>query len=243
MEEIFNIDTTTCTRDGICAQVCPLDIITLSKDGYPRPSFDAEALCIRCGHCVAVCPTGSFNHRDMDRDQCPPIRREVQFTADQVEFFLRSRRSIRSYKDKPVSREILQKLIEIARYAPSAHNDQKVEWLVFGNRKKLRALAGITVDWMRWVIETMPERAAELHLEKRVTRWEHGVDGILRDAPALILAHGEKAVPVLPPGYVPEMDNVAAPLDYAIALTYRTWRRPRKTAAFWREFIDVNRTI
>ena len=220
MEPLFKIDRGTCNRDGICKEVCPVDVIDLLADGNPTPSVDAEAVCIRCGHCLAVCPAGSFSHRDMDKATCPPVQPALQPTPEQCEYFLRQRRSIRTYKKKPVPRDLLQKLIETARYAPSGHNSQKVKWRVFGKQEKLDLLSGITVDWMRWVIGILPERAAELHFERRVKRWESGVDGILRGAPILIVAHGEKETPALPPGYVPEMDNQSPPLDYAIALTY-----------------------
>lgn len=220
MENIFQINEDTCNRDGLCKEVCPVNVIDFSKDGFPVPFADAEEVCIRCGHCVAVCPTGSFRHRDLDREAYLPLQPGLQPALEQVEHFLQSRRSIRVYKKKPVAPELLQKLIEMAAWAPSAHNAQKVRWLVFSGSEKLRRLAGITADWMRWVMDVMPERAAEMHLERRVKRWEEGVDGILRDAPALIVAYGEKYEPVLPAGSVPELDHLAAPLDYAIALTH-----------------------
>jgi len=220
MEALFKIDRDTCNRDGICKEVCPVDVINLSDDGSPVPSIDAEEVCIRCGHCLAVCPTGSLSHRDIEKADCPPVQPALQPAPEQCEYFLRQRRSIRTYKEKPVPRDLLQKLIETARYAPSGHNSQKVKWRVFGKREELDMLSGITVDWMRWVIDVLPERAAGLHFERRVKRWESGVDGILRGAPILIVAHGEKETPALPPGHVPEMDNQSAPLDYAIALTY-----------------------
>jgi nitroreductase len=156
----------------------------------------------------------------MDPATCPPVKESLQPSKEQIHHLFRSRRSIRVYKEKPVDPELLQELIGMACAAPSAHNSQKVRWLVFGGRDKLDSLAERTVDWMRWVIKTMPERAAELHFERRVKRWEDGVDGILRGAPVLIVAHGEKEIPVFPPGFVPELDNVTVPLDYAIALSY-----------------------
>jgi nitroreductase len=43
---------------------------------------------------------------------------------------IKSRRSIRKYQDKPVSNEILQKLLEAAQWAPSAHNNQPWEFII-----------------------------------------------------------------------------------------------------------------
>jgi nitroreductase/NAD-dependent dihydropyrimidine dehydrogenase PreA subunit len=204
---LFEVNEQTCAQDGICAKVCPVGVIEFQKGAYPRPIAGAVEVCVRCGHCVAVCPTGSLNHRVMSAEQCAPIRDDLRISAEACEQFLRSRRSIRVYKDRIVSQDALQKLIEIARFAPSGHNSQGEKWLVLGNREELHRLAGIVADWMRWVIVNMPEFAAFMHLELAVQRWENGEDIILRNAPTVIIAHAKK-------------EDRLAPSTCTIALSY-----------------------
>lgn len=43
---------------------------------------------------------------------------------------IRNRRSVRSYKDKPVEDEKIEKILDSARWAPSAGNLQSVEYVV-----------------------------------------------------------------------------------------------------------------
>lgn len=204
---LLEVDRQSCNKDGICAAVCPLGLIAFKKSEYPSPIANAEKGCLLCGHCVAACPTGSLSHREIPVDQCPPVRKELRLTVDHCGHFLRSRRSIRVYKDEPVPRADISRLIEIARYAPSGHNSQCAEWVVFDNRDQLRGLAGIVADWMRWMIGTMPELASSLHMDKTLRRWENGNDVILRDAPVLIVTHAEA-------------DNRMAPSTCTIALAY-----------------------
>ena len=205
--KLFEVDQQSCKQDGICAAVCPMGIIAFQEGDYPTPADEAEELCVRCGHCVAACPTGSLSHREMPVEQCPPIRKELQLTAEQCEHSLRSRRSIRVYKDKPIPRADLARLIEVARYAPSGHNSQCAEWLVMDNRDELRKLAAIVADWMRWMLSNMSELALSMHMDKTLQRWEEGRDVILRDAPVVIIAHAEEG-------------NRLAPSTCTIALTY-----------------------
>ena len=205
--DLFDVHKETCNQDGICAAVCPAGIIDFQKGAYPTPVAEAEKVCIECGHCVAVCPTGSFTHRAMPAEQCPPRQKNLHLTAEHCEHFLRNRRSIRVYKNKPVPRDVLAGLIEIARYAPSGHNSQCAQWLVLGNRDELRNLVGIVVDWMRWMISNMSEIALSMHMDRVVKRWEDGNDVVLRGAPVVIVAHAEK-------------DNLAAPSTCTIALTH-----------------------
>jgi nitroreductase/NAD-dependent dihydropyrimidine dehydrogenase PreA subunit len=189
---LFDINTETCNQDGICASVCPTGIIDILKGEYPTPVAEAEEICIRCGHCVAVCPTASFSHREMPKDNFPSIQKDLVLSFEQCEQFLRARRSTRTYKKRSVPKEDLSKLIHLARHAPTGHNTQSVEWLVIGDQDELRQLAGITIDWMRWMLENMSEFALSLHMDRTVGRWEDGKDVILRDAPSVIVAHASK---------------------------------------------------
>lgn len=193
---LFEVNPQTCNKDGICAANCPMGIIEMKKGEYPIPTADAEDLCLRCGHCVAICPTASFSHREMPMEECPSIQEELRLSIAQCEQFLRARRSIRRYKKQPVPKDELQKLIELARYAPTGHNSQSVEWLVLGNRDELKHLAKITIDWMRWILENMPEIASPLHLDRIVHRGDEGNDSILRGAPNLIIAYASKDDPI-----------------------------------------------
>ncbi len=64
-----------------------------------------------------------------------------------------SRRSIRQFKQKPVSRDILEKLVNSARLAPSGANLQPLEFVVIddeGLRRKLFAC-------LRWAAYIAPE--------------------------------------------------------------------------------------
>ena len=205
--KLFEVDQKTCDQDGICAAVCPAAIIDFEKGGHPRPAAGAEDICIRCGHCVAVCPTGSLSHRDMPVEQCPPINEDLLLNAEQCEQFLRNRRSIRVYKKKPVPRDDLARLIEIARYAPSGHNCQCAEWLVLTDKNELQRLSGIVADWMRGMMTNMAAFASSMNMDRTLKRWEEGEDVFLRGAPAVIVAHAEK-------------DNPLAHATCTIALTY-----------------------
>ena len=123
----LTIDQELCRQDGICSAVCPTQIITPAGESeYPALVPGGEAFCIRCGHCVAVCPHGAIRHGDMPIGDFPEIARAGMPTADQVVQFMRSRRSIRNYKPEPLPHGTLTAMIDLARHAPSGHNGQPV---------------------------------------------------------------------------------------------------------------------
>jgi nitroreductase/NAD-dependent dihydropyrimidine dehydrogenase PreA subunit len=204
---LFQIDQKSCNQDGVCAAVCPSQIIDFQKGRYPSLKPGTEAACIRCGHCVAICPTGSLDHAAMAAEQCPPVQPDLTLAADHTEHFLRCRRSIRTYKKKAVEQSRLERLIRIARYAPSGRNTQGVEWLVLGHADEIRRIAASVADWMRWIIDNDPETAASMHLDKTLAYWEKGIDIIFRGAPVVIVAHAKE-------------ENLRALTSCTIALTY-----------------------
>jgi nitroreductase len=54
---------------------------------------------------------------------------------------LKKRRSIRKYKDTPISREKILKILEAARIAPSASHRQPWHFIVVENRENIKKLA------------------------------------------------------------------------------------------------------
>lgn len=61
-----------------------------------------------------------------------------------------SRRSIRQFKQEPVSRDILQKLINASRLAPSAANRQPLEFVVV-DEEKIRKEVFTCLKWAAYI--------------------------------------------------------------------------------------------
>jgi nitroreductase/ferredoxin len=181
---LFVVDHELCLRDGICVAECPRYLIeTLTPDSFPTPIDGAEDLCIDCGHCVVVCPTGALLHRAMSPADCPEVRPELVPGPEQVEHLFRSRRSVRTFEPRPVPRELLERLLEVGRYAPTGSNRQTVEWLVVYDEQEVRRFARLVEDSMHSP-STSAGEARTLAIAK-----SRGLDRICRGAPHVIVAH------------------------------------------------------
>jgi nitroreductase/NAD-dependent dihydropyrimidine dehydrogenase PreA subunit len=186
---LLTIDKDKCKQDGLCAAECPTQVIRFEgKGSYPEMVPNGESMCLRCGHCVAVCPHGALDHAQVPQADCPPIDKALAVSEAQAEQFLRSRRSVRRFKARPVETEILQRLIEIARYAPTSSNMQLVEWTVIYDRERLSELSGQVIQWMRGIMEADPQCKAMPYLPTLVKAWDAGADVVLRSAPCLVTA-------------------------------------------------------
>jgi len=191
---LLKIDESTCTRCGLCAATCPGYFIYSRENSFPdqRPEIDMD--CVRCGHCVAVCPSGSLTHLDLPLEQCTAIEKSLDVSFAQVAQLIKGRRSIREFKNSRVLPEDIERIIEVAHYAPTGHNDQDVRWLVITNPPMIKRLSTIGLEWMRWTVTNIP--GMEPMIGGLLKLQESGKDAFLRDAPAVVFTFGPKNSPI-----------------------------------------------
>lgn len=193
MKPFMTVNAEKCKRDGICVAECPsLVLIMPAKDACPVAIEDAKEHCISCGHCVTVCPTGALSLEWLTPEECPSIDSSLDVTQVQAAQFLRSRRSIRTFKEKAVEREKLEQLIQMACYAPSAKNMQPWHWMVIQDRDRVRELASMVIEWMRFIMKQDPAAAERVKFPRVVEEWDRGDERICRGAPHVIVVHGDR---------------------------------------------------
>lgn len=176
---LITIDSADCNRCGACVQACPVALLRQEKGEVPVFADEDFANCIACGHCVAVCPTQALNHKELERADFLVVP-ENSTTPDALEALLLSRRSVREYKKAPVPRQQIEKLLELARRAPTASNSQKICWAVITQQERLEEIRKMTLEW----IGTNPARSHYLEAA------EKGRDVVFRNATTLIVAYG-----------------------------------------------------
>ena len=190
---LITIDEQKCKRDGICVAECPMHIIAQpDKDAPPQTVEGADELCINCGHCMAVCPHGALSLRGADPDTLAPVLRDAMPDPVHMDNFLRARRSVRQFKDKPVPREVIEECLEAARYAPSGHNFEPVHWTVVHDIDEVKRCTGLVADYIRMLVDSGVPMAKTMHLDLVIEAWDKGVDKIVRGARHVVVAHAAR---------------------------------------------------
>lgn len=189
----FTADVESCKSCGACIQECPVLILIADKEtGAPKMRIGAEDICIRCGHCVAVCKTGAVSLAPMPSDSFTPLDKQLRVDAAKAEQFLRSRRSIRCFKQRPVPHDVLASILRGADWAPSASNKQPVRWVMVEDPNKTQQLASMVIDWMTLLRREDPELAKKYGVAGLIAAWRKGQDCILRGAPHLAIAYTDE---------------------------------------------------
>ena len=92
---------------------------------------------------MAFCPANACSAPGLSSQDCSPLRREQIPSAEQVEELVFSRRSVRNFKNKSVPRELLHRILDGARFAPTAKNTQELRWIVLETREQTEKLAAM----------------------------------------------------------------------------------------------------
>jgi nitroreductase/NAD-dependent dihydropyrimidine dehydrogenase PreA subunit len=203
----ITIDSTRCKGDGLCSSVCTLGVFRQIKSGeVPEVDEELRNHCFSCGQCVTICPHGAISHEEYPEGMTNPVRKDLIPSYEQVLELVRTRRSKRHFKDTPVGQDLIERILDAARFAPSGHNEQGTEFVVVQGKDNVSHIAELAVDSMRSMASLfkspvgrmimrmiMGRRGAAYvgklapELDHVAEAFENGQDGILHQAPLLIL--------------------------------------------------------
>ncbi len=138
---IIGIDKEKCSNCKQCILECRRGYFYLNENGEVifNESLDT---CNICGHCIAICPEEAIITKDLDDlETFPGIDRPENIVDyNTIYKLIRAKRSIRSYKTKKVPKELIEKIFNVMRYAPSAANTRMWKYLILSDPKKIEAL-------------------------------------------------------------------------------------------------------
>lgn len=184
---MVEILTQTCIGCGRCVADC-----------FPRNLFlsDGKAhvkrVCMECGHCFTVCPTGAVRISGYPEDGVMELKDAPAADGEALLALIKSRRSIRRYQDRPVPDEVIARVLEAGRFTPTGGNRQDVRYVVV--RAALPRLRQLVWESLERLLESEdwsegPRRRyrATLRLMARAHRADPANDGLFFSAPALLL--------------------------------------------------------
>ncbi|MEI8139766.1 MAG: nitroreductase family protein [bacterium] len=183
----FIVDSGLCTRCGLCVQDCPANIIRQEGDAAPDIAPDQELLCYQCQHCLAICPTAALSILGRNPAESIPLTTGSLPSWEQVDRFVRGRRSIRRYRDKNVDPGLIQKLLTTLANVPTGVNRRELIFTVIDDRVVMQRLR---VQIYKALAAAGGTRRVPEYLNTAASAYlEQGTDRVFRGAPhALIIS-------------------------------------------------------
>ncbi len=222
--KIIGIDQDKCIKCGQCISECQAHVFFKEDDVVKFD--DPQDICIKCGHCLAVCAPNAILAEDAETFEFEEARDPSQIIDYNYLLRLyRGRRSVRQFKDKALPREVIEKILEAMRYAPSGSNQQSWNYIIITNPEQIKFLGDETMKilylakkalklkfLLRFFVsgntkQMLLDPKNELRLGKLLTEYEGGNDMIFYNAPCIIILHS------------PSYGNIAGN-DAGIALTH-----------------------
>jgi len=207
------VDPGRCTMCGLCIQVCPPDILV---EGSKTAQTIKPDRCYYCGHCKAVCPENAFHFPAVPEEDFEPVLGVAERpNPDRLLLQFRSRRTTRHFRPDAVEREKLEKIIQAGRYAPTAHNNQSVQYLIVQSPQALtklkeqaiKALADLVNEFEKPTVQGSSYKqpafaryapAIPSGIKKKVEAAQRGQDLLFYNAPVLMIGHTDPSKTFFP---------------------------------------------
>jgi nitroreductase/NAD-dependent dihydropyrimidine dehydrogenase PreA subunit len=215
---MISVEKGKCTACGICGITCPRHIPeTIEKGNEKETIISAERLnlCMECGQCEAVCPTQSIHVDKLAGEIFEPVPK-IDLREEQLLDLLRHRRSVRRYKDKPVPRDILDRIIEAVHLAPTGTGSRSTGVIIIDDPVMLRSFSDRFFSLYGKLEKALANPITRFFIRRRkgektlntlesfvmpgmrwYSKWykEGRGNEILRDCPVLILFYSPKSEP------------------------------------------------
>jgi len=211
VKKLHSVNMETCSGDGICVEICPEKVLEMA-DGTAATIKARTGACILCGQCIAVCPTESIQMSKLPDENFQNPGKQL-FSFEEFNDFLKCRRSIRSFKDKPVEQDLIDKILAASATAPMGFPPHTTEVLVINRHAELDFLLKELVKNYTFMVKGLSNplirpiirlsAGAEnygvlknymLDVARKANDAYHrdGTDLYLYNAPVLILFHGNR---------------------------------------------------
>ena len=187
MTKSIAVDPAKCIHCGLCLSDCMMGCLEFGEGKIPRYADGGRDRCVGCQHCMAVCPRGALSFGGIDPADCAS---SGAYDPDALLSLVRSRRSVRRYRDESLDPATLAKLREMLAYPPTGGNAPSLHITLVSTKEKMREIAETTYRAMETAAGAKP--LYRFCLDRR----EAGDDIVFRGAPSMAIASVDRAAVV-----------------------------------------------
>lgn len=192
----FKIDKNKCIRCGLCIKDCLCSVLEFDENKNPKIAENGEQRCIKCQHCLAICPTGAISILGKNpENSLIPLKDK---NPDAVLNIIQSRKSIRHYKQENIDNKTFEKLKNMLNWTPTGCNDHRLLFSFIDDIDAMSEFKQKAYSKLKTLCEnkSYPEVYTRFfsNLEK-VLLGENKEDILFRNAPHMIVACSPKDAP------------------------------------------------
>ena len=198
----FTVDKSKCIHCGLCIKDCITNIINFDYEKNPYIKSEHENRCIKCQHCMAVCPVGAISILGKNPDNS--LKNDTNIDVDNLISLMKSRRSYRHYKNENLDKETLNKLKDVLKFVPTGCNSHKLHFSIIEDLEVMNKFRNSTNNKLKNILLKTGNNPIAKKFESFRQQIIDGKDLIYRDAPHLIVV----SAPITSP--CPQQDGIIA---------------------------------
>jgi nitroreductase/NAD-dependent dihydropyrimidine dehydrogenase PreA subunit len=205
------IDQDLCKQCKRCMEVCPCNILGINQQGEMHFIPERQRICQHCGQCMCICSTKAISVDGLSYEQDLYDLPANHTGYQEFISFLSHRRSIRNYKEKPVSSEMISKILEAVAYAPYGAAREKTHISIVNDRQKIETALPLISRFLDDIVKYIENPVTSFMIRRKRGpetfntlkhhlypisklenyKLEYG-DRITRGAPCILIFHGNK---------------------------------------------------
>ena len=183
----ITVDKEKCIKCGLCVNDCVSKCIDTNKENYPYMSF--EDRCLACQHCMMICPTGALSFNDKQ----PELSEKI--SSKDLLSLIKSRRSVRLYKEEELNDEELKTIKDMLPYIPTGCNSHKLHFSIVEKKAVMQTLKEKVNKRFIKLLNNKILSPVVKHFEVYKESFEKGEDVIFRNAPHMIVVSSPITAP------------------------------------------------
>ncbi|MHA1671967.1 MAG: nitroreductase family protein [Promethearchaeota archaeon] len=170
--KIINIDLEKCTLCKACVNDCVASLFYIESDVLHIVD-EFEESCILCGHCVAICPVNVIKLKNFDKKSLDDIYKK-EYIPDFISFYnlALKRRSIRQFKDTPVQKELMEKILDLARFSPTGSNTENIYYTVIKDKEIVAKISNYITEKVKRFTENLEDSKGREKIQARLPKEE-----------------------------------------------------------------------
>ena len=198
----IEIDKEKCIKCGSCIKDCLTYNLDFDEQGFPK--VVENGLCISCQHCFSICPVGAIKFNNKIPQE---TLNSHAANSEEILNLIKSRRSIRHYKEEEIPTEVFEKIKKMLPYIPTGCNYRGLHFSIIETKSAMDIIRNYTNKTLLKIVSNKYTAKYAGKFARYKKAFEQGEDIIYRNAPHMIVVSSHIHAP-------------CANVDPIIALSY-----------------------
>lgn len=187
------IDREKCIHCGLCVKDCIAYSLEFDENKFPQFADGGEERCIKCQHCLAICPVGAVSILDKNPENSDKVLHN--YNSDELLNLIKGRRSFRHFKKENLDPQILTKLKDMLNWVPTGCNNHKLHFSFIEDINVMDDFRKYTNEKLINILKKSPFKGMAGKFSRYQDALLNGEDVVFRGAPHMVVVSTPLSAP------------------------------------------------